>query len=194
MIQVRDLIDCERYHRPLQLTGTPYASYLADGAPILFMDSRRWPFVQRISGERPAVSVWMPEINIPVPNAQSDRPCLLKSAQTVSWIGNSLEYLRFKGETIKWINERLAHPSLGISDVTIGVIMCLTQWEVSFISVIRVFCHVIEDADPVFELQVARGNASESSYHLQGLQRMISLRGGLDNIDEEKHFRSKLAL
>jgi hypothetical protein len=47
------------------------------------------------------------------------------------WICGSLEYLEFKGETVKWINSRLGDDQLGPSDHTIGVILCLANWEVS---------------------------------------------------------------
>lgn len=47
------------------------------------------------------------------------------------WIMNSVDYLVFKGEAIKWINQRLGDPVQAVSDVTMGVIMCLASWEVS---------------------------------------------------------------
>jgi hypothetical protein len=43
-----------------------------------------------------------------------------------------MDYLIFKGETIQWVNARLTDRKAGIDDDTIGVIMCLATWEVSF--------------------------------------------------------------
>ena len=95
------------------------------------MQGSRWPFLQRISGPRPAVSVWMPSVIIPKPNPNLLRPCLLKSSGTVPWITNSFDYLLHKEEVIKWVNARLGDPNKSISNVTIGVIMNMLTWEVS---------------------------------------------------------------
>lgn len=104
---------------------------MGSGAPTLYMQAKRWPFVRHACGATPGISLWMPEVSIPIPSAYANRPCLLKSAKTVSWISSSLEYLEFKGETVKWINSRLEDRTLGPSDSTIGIIMCLANWEVS---------------------------------------------------------------
>jgi hypothetical protein len=112
-------------------TDTPYSLLLEDGAPLLYLQARNWPFPQPLRGPSPATSVWMPSVIIPVPNAHNPRPCLLKSAGTVPWIINSLDYFLFKDETIRWVNQQLQQSSRGTSGTTMGVIVCLMTWEVS---------------------------------------------------------------
>ncbi|KUJ10555.1 uncharacterized protein LY89DRAFT_740264 [Mollisia scopiformis] len=149
---------------------TPYALLTNDNAPMLQLDARRWPFPQLVRGNGPAVSVWMPRASIPVPNARSQRPCLLRSAQVVPWIAQSLDYLMFKNEAIQWVNQRLLVPEHATSDVTIGVIIFLMSWE------------------------IARANIPELKLHINGLFRIISLRGGSPNITSVDHFCWKIAL
>lgn len=118
-----------------RLTATPYALLLDENAPILQLSGRTWPFPQHVRGIEPAISIWMPQKSIPVPNARSPRPCLLKSAQTISWIANSVDYLAFKHEVIGWVNSRLGSLECATNDTTIGVIICLMSWEVSHESI-----------------------------------------------------------
>lgn len=113
------------------LPVTPYALLLGDGAPTLQIEGRNWPFLHPIVGNGPALSVWMPGGAIPIPNAESPRPCLLKSARPIQWISNSSDFFRFKGEVIRWVNRNLANNNLATSETTIGVILCLMSFEVS---------------------------------------------------------------
>lgn len=112
-------------------TDTPYALLLGKEGPVLQMQARTWPFIQRISGDSPGVSVWMPCSHIPVPNIRSPRPCLLKSSKAVPWIANSAEFYTFKENTIRWVNERLGSGD-ATHEKTIGGIACLMSWEVRF--------------------------------------------------------------
>lgn len=121
----------------LTFAATPYALLLDDNAPILQLDPRAWPFPQAIRGNGPAISVWMPGKSIPIPDARSLRPCLLKSAQVVPWITQSVDYLVFKNEVIQWVNKRLVDPEHATSDMTIGVLICLMSWEVSDLTGLR---------------------------------------------------------
>jgi hypothetical protein len=113
------------------LPATPYALLLGDDAPILQMQGRNWPFLHPIIGNGPALSVWMPGGTIPIPNARSPRPCLLKASRTVYWISESSEYFGFKGEVIRWVNRNLEDGNAATSDRTIGIILCLMSWEAS---------------------------------------------------------------
>ncbi|KAH6723911.1 hypothetical protein BKA61DRAFT_587331 [Leptodontidium sp. MPI-SDFR-AT-0119] len=151
-------------------TSTPYALFQLDGAPILCMRSEGWPFPQPAGRLTPKVSVWMPSRIIPIPNFRSPRDSLHKSAQVLPYIHNSQEYFAFKVETIKWINGRLLHDILGTSDTTIGSILLLISFE------------------------IARGNIAESIHHVNGLERIVNLRGGIGSFGNNKHFLIKVLL
>ncbi|KAH7343002.1 hypothetical protein BKA65DRAFT_302945 [Rhexocercosporidium sp. MPI-PUGE-AT-0058] len=151
-------------------TSTPYALFQLDGAPILCMRPEGWPFPEQVGKLTPKVSVWMPSRIIPIPNFRSPRDSLHKSAQVLPYIHNSQEYFAFKVETIKWINSRLPHDVLGTSDTTIGSILLLISFE------------------------IARGNTAESIHHVNGLERIVNLRGGIDSFGNNKHFLIKVLL
>jgi hypothetical protein len=121
--------------------ATPYALLLGDGAPILQVRGGNWPFLHPIRGNGPALSVWMPAGNIPIPNARASRPCLLKSSLPISWITESSEYFDFKDQVIRWVNRNLSKANDATSEVTIGVILCLMSWEVSQMSLYNVYIY-----------------------------------------------------
>ncbi|KAE9363405.1 hypothetical protein N431DRAFT_357302 [Stipitochalara longipes BDJ] len=112
----------------------------------------------------------MPTGTIPIPNARAPRPCLLKSSRAIHWISESSDYLAFKGQAIRWVNRNLGNSNLATSEITIGVILCLMSFEVT------------------------RGNAQELALHMNGLQRIINLRGGLYNLAFIPQFCWKLQL
>ncbi|KAK0124243.1 hypothetical protein ONS95_009218 [Cadophora gregata] len=151
-------------------SSTPYAIFQLDGAPILCMRSEGWPFPESTGRLTPKVSVWMPSRIIPIPNFRSPRDCLHNSAQVLPHIHNSQEYFAFKVETIKWINGRLRNDVLGTSDTTIGSILLLISFE------------------------IARGNNVESIHHVNGLERIVNLRGGIGSFGNNKHFLVKVLL
>ncbi|KAH7342223.1 hypothetical protein BKA65DRAFT_287820 [Rhexocercosporidium sp. MPI-PUGE-AT-0058] len=147
-------------------TTTPYAITLGKDGPIFQMRAKNWPF-QRISGKGPGVSVWMPCSVIPLPKF-GPRPCLLRSSKVVPWICNSAEYFAFKEETIRWLNKRLDDDPT--HEKTIGGIVCLMSWE------------------------IARGNAEETALHMDGLERIVAMKGGLRNLCPIKQFCWKIHL
>ncbi|KAF4618146.1 hypothetical protein G7Y89_g14959 [Cudoniella acicularis] len=151
-------------------TTTPYALLQIQGAPPLCMNARNWPFPQPLGGTGPHISVWMPGRPIPVPNFRAPRPCLHKSVQVLPFIGNCPEYFAFKGETIKWINSRLSNLEEGTSDVTIGSILLLLSFE------------------------TGRGNTQESVFHIDGLQRIVTLRGGIESFTHDRPLLLKILL
>jgi hypothetical protein len=59
---------------------------------------------------------------------------MLKNAQVLPFVYNTEEYFRFKVDTIKWVNSRLADPALAINDATIGSILLLSCFEVSILN------------------------------------------------------------
>ncbi|KAG0649271.1 hypothetical protein D0Z07_4302 [Hyphodiscus hymeniophilus] len=148
----------------MPLLQYPYSLLLVNGALTPYVQAQNSPSSEPIR-ENHAISIWMPSASIPLPNAESPRPCLLKSARTIVFVLNTLGYFDFKDQTIKWVNEQLQQPGQGTSDVTMGVIIYLMTWE------------------------IARGNLTEVTHHMRGLQRMIDLRGG---IPSARHFDWKL--
>lgn len=72
--------------------------------------------------------------------------------------GDLSEQWRLKRETIALVNQSLSDPIQSVSDVTIGAVVCLV----------------------LFENQ--SGNVEASNIHMDGLQRMINLRGGLSTL------------
>jgi len=70
--------------------------------------------------------------------------------------GDLSEQRRLKGETIELVNHRLSDPIQSVSDVTIGAVVCLV----------------------LFENQ--SGNVEASNIHMDGLLKMVNVRGGLD--------------
>ncbi|KAL2076212.1 hypothetical protein VTL71DRAFT_1155 [Oculimacula yallundae] len=144
----------------------PYALVLGGDGPVLQMRSQNWPF-PRIFSKKPGVSVWMPGSVIPVPELGS-RPSLLKSSKVVPWICNSAEYFCFKEETIRWVNKRLDNDPT--HEMTIGGIMCLMSWE------------------------IARGNVEETALHMDGLVRIVTMKGGLKRLCPIKQFCWKIHL
>ncbi|PQE10533.1 tachykinin family protein [Rutstroemia sp. NJR-2017a BVV2] len=132
------------------------------------LQARTWPFPQGVRSARPAVSVFMPLARIPVPNAQNGRPCLLKSSKVMPYLINCFDYFSFKDEVIRWINGRLGDPGESINDVTIGVVMCLINFELS------------------------RGNEVEIIHHMNGLEQIMNLRGGLQNLSLDNQFLWKI--
>jgi len=124
-------------------SATPYALLLGDGAPILQIEGKNWPFLHPIIGNRPALSVWMPAGTIPIPNARASRPCLLKSSRAIHWISESSDYLSFKGQAIRWVNRNLGNNDLATSETTIGVILCLMSFEVNKMGCAPVFLRLL---------------------------------------------------
>ena len=100
-----------------------------DFAPL---GSRMNPGLNRTSALNPDFCLWHPDKSVPLPSAHTRRSFLLEIAQTVPYISKSIEYLEFKGEMVKWINNRLGDSRKALSDMTIGIILGITNWEVSF--------------------------------------------------------------
>lgn len=147
-------------------TTTPYALLLGKNGPVLQMQSNNWPF-PLLSNKQPGVCVWMPCSVIPLPKV-GPRPSLLRSSKIVPWICNSAEYFSFKEETIRWVNKRLDEEPT--DEKTIGGIACLMSWE------------------------IARGNIEETTLHMDGLARIVTMKGGLKNLCPIKQFCWKIHL
>ncbi|KAH9223067.1 hypothetical protein DL95DRAFT_380005, partial [Leptodontidium sp. 2 PMI_412] len=147
-------------------TTTPYALMLGKDGPVLQMRAKNWPF-QHIFGKQPGVSVWMPCSVIPLPKV-GPRPYLLRNSKVVPWICNSPEYFSFKEETIRWVNKRLNDDPT--HEKTIGGIACLMSWE------------------------IARGNTEETALHMDGLVRIVKMKGGLKRLCPISQFCWKIHL
>jgi hypothetical protein len=105
---------------------------MVEGAPVLHMDARKWPFPFPLRGPVPKKSLYMSESPIPAPDARARRSCLNRTSQPAAFIAQSTEYYTYKGETIRWISDQISNHQMSASDNIIGVILCLTMWEVSF--------------------------------------------------------------
>jgi len=117
------------------------------GAPILHMNARTWPFPYPLRGPVPKTSLWMSESPIPPPDVHARRSCLNKTSQPAAFITQSAEYFTYKGQTIRWISDQLLRSQTSaddsiIGDNIIGVILCLTMWEVSSSTVSTQFLHI----------------------------------------------------
>ncbi|KAH8684511.1 hypothetical protein BGZ60DRAFT_397709 [Tricladium varicosporioides] len=127
---------------------------------MLCLSSRTWPFPKPIGAERPKFSIFMPSRILPITNFKLPRGCMHKSALVIPHIINSPEYYSFKVGTITWINGRLSEISVGTNDATIGSILLLINFE------------------------LMRGNVAETLHHMDGIEQVVKLRGGLSSIND----------
>jgi hypothetical protein len=126
-------------------TVIPY-SYFSKGGPVLYLKPSTWPFGRPFSmtGSTrtenlstalfPRQSIWMPHAFIP--DIVDVRGPLL-GADVLAWISHSPECFKYRGATIRWVQEQLKTSS-ATSDATVGAIMTLTMWEVSFLQPITI--------------------------------------------------------
>lgn len=77
----------------------------------------------------PRQSIWMPKAAVPEP---SKIESTILGLELVDWISNTPSCFQFRLETIKWIQDRLSDSELATKDDTLGAIITLTMWEVSF--------------------------------------------------------------
>ncbi|CZS94497.1 uncharacterized protein RCO7_10075 [Rhynchosporium graminicola] len=118
----------------------------------------------------PKVSVWMPSRIIRIPNHRSPGNLSHTSAEVLPYIVASEDVL-------------------GTSDTTIGSIMPLFSVEVGaphepgtvFLSKLKYG-------------QIAGGNVAESIHHMNGLERIVRLRGGIACFGNNRHFQIKVLL
>ncbi|KAH7379836.1 hypothetical protein BKA64DRAFT_749989 [Cadophora sp. MPI-SDFR-AT-0126] len=78
------------------------------------------------------------------------------------------EQVQLKTNAIMMVNQRLGDPVLSKSDVTIGAVVCLVL------------------------LENQEGNLALSNIHMNGLQKMVALRGGIDNLGLAGVLRRKI--
>jgi hypothetical protein len=62
---------------------------------------------------------------------------MVKNARVLPFVHNTEEYFAFKVDTIKWVNARLGDPTLATRDTTMGSILVLSCFEVSFSTVVQ---------------------------------------------------------
>ncbi|KFY95473.1 hypothetical protein V498_03329 [Pseudogymnoascus sp. VKM F-4517 (FW-2822)] len=103
----------------------------------------------------PRQSIWMPKAALPEP---SKIESTILGLELVDWISNTPSCFQFRLETIKWIQDRLSDPELATKDDTLGAIITLTMWE-------------------SYRAQL---KPSDVVTHMNGLERVVDLRGGLD--------------
>ncbi|KAK0113474.1 hypothetical protein ONS96_014338 [Cadophora gregata f. sp. sojae] len=78
------------------------------------------------------------------------------------------EQIQLETNAIMMVNQRLEDPVLSKSDVTIGAVVCLVL------------------------LENQEGNLALSNIHMNGLQKMVALRGGIDNLGLAGVLRRKI--
>jgi len=97
--------------------------------------------------------------------------------------GQSLQSLNYKQATIRALNQVLKDPTEASSDETISAVFLLGS-----ILVIR-FPHLVHFLFPSLTfLQTQLGEPKEVTAHLNGIQTLIDLRGGIDNFKIEGCF------
>ncbi|KAG4432122.1 hypothetical protein IFR05_012396 [Cadophora sp. M221] len=150
----------------------PY-SYFAGGGPVLYLKPSKWPFHRPFSmagasstetfsqSVFPRQSIWMPDADIPDKVAMKGP---LLGGDVLSWISHTPECFKYRGDTIGWIQQQLKSPMVSTSDATIGGVMTLTMWE---------------NGD---------GSFLDLSNHMDGLETIVKLKGGISKIQQQKMF------
>lgn len=84
-----------------------------------------------------------------------------------------------KWNAVRIVNERLQDPVLSISDLTMGAVVALALFEVGVRRI--TFSHVHYTSDSSLNQNQA-ANVEISTLHIDGLYKMVQLRGGLQNL------------
>jgi len=103
------------------------------------------------------------------------------------WIGQSPECFQFRVETIKWIQHQLEDPATAISDRTLGSIMTFAMWTVSY-------DHFVVSRLTDDQIQAGYSNLKEMISHMDAIQRIVNLRGGLNGFNDDGAMVAKLTL
>lgn len=112
----------------------PY-TFLSATGPVLMLP-RTSALFSRLASRDPDSPVLFPRQSIWMPKAALPEPSKIESTilglELVDWISNTPSCFQFRLETIKWIQDRLSDSELATKDDTLGAIITLTMWEVSF--------------------------------------------------------------
>ncbi|KFY09535.1 hypothetical protein V492_05460 [Pseudogymnoascus sp. VKM F-4246] len=174
--EVEDLIVREKTTipggRPVRASIQPPLSYQDNLIPYTFLSAtgpvlmlpRTSALFSRLASRDPnspvlfpRQSIWMPKAALP---EQSKIESTVLSMELVDWISNTPSCFQFRLETIKWIQDRLSDSELAIKDDTLAAIITLTMWE-------------------SYRAQL---QPSDIVAHMNGLERVVDLRGGLDSM------------
>ncbi|KFY43549.1 hypothetical protein V495_03909 [Pseudogymnoascus sp. VKM F-4514 (FW-929)] len=140
----------------------PY-TFLSSSGPVLMLP-RTSALFSRLASRNPDSPVLFPRQSIWMPKAAVPEPSKIESTilglELVDWISNTPSCFQFRLETIKWIQDRLSDSELAIKDDTLGAIITLTMWE-------------------SYRAQL---KPSDIIAHMNGLERVVDLRGGLDSM------------
>ncbi|KAL5353599.1 hypothetical protein ACLOAV_001636 [Pseudogymnoascus australis] len=138
----------------------PY-TFLSATGPVLMLP-RTSALFSRLASRDPDSPVLFPRQSIWMPKAALPEPSKIESTilglELVDWISNTPSCFQFRLETIKWIQDRLSDLELATKDDTLGAIITLTMWE-------------------SYRAQL---KPSDVVTHMNGLERVVDLRGGLD--------------
>lgn len=86
----------------------------------------------------------------------------LLGGDVLSWISHTSYCFQYRVELISWIQQQLASPESATNDATIGAIMTLTMWE------------------------NGEGSSLDLARHMDGLEHVVRLKGGVASIAERK--------
>ncbi|KFY81990.1 hypothetical protein V500_10924 [Pseudogymnoascus sp. VKM F-4518 (FW-2643)] len=140
----------------------PY-TFLSATGPVLMLP-RTSALFSRLASRDPDSPVLFPRQSIWMPKAALPEPSKIESTilglELVDWISNTPSCFQFRLETIKWIQDRLSDSELATKDDTLGAIITLTMWE-------------------SYRAQL---KPSDVVAHMNGLERVVDLRGGLDSM------------
>ena len=95
-----------------------------------------------------------------------------------------------KWNAVKIVNERLQDPVLSISDLTMGAVVALALFEVGKFRLEVIRNRLLSSNIPRKQNQAA--NVEVSTLHIDGLYRMVQLRGGLQNLGLAGILRRKI--
>lgn len=87
---------------------------------------------------------------------------------------SSSESLYHSTMAAKLINERLANPSVALTDETIATVANMAAYEVSDFMVFE--CSSVD-----MQHKSSNGTAASMIVHMNGLERMVNMRGGIEH-------------
>ena len=189
-------------YSPLQRHSYPLGSANVASRTHPIHEARTWPFPQSLGTGSPQVHYLMPGIDVPDPNLRIPRACTHKSMKVIPYIGQSPEYLDFRSQAIKWIKSRLEVSPDNTSDEMIGIIMFLIYSQVSVTNQILSSTRATQNPKHLEQtgaitntsFKVERGSTQECDFHLNALERIVKLRGGIEKFTQDHHLQAKLSM
>jgi hypothetical protein len=89
-------------------------------------------------------------------------------------LDSGVDIFRHKAEALALVKQKLVDPEMRLSDALIGTIATLASFEVSF--------HYVEATSADKLEQNLQGSYETSASHLDGIHRLLAMRGGIQAI------------